>query len=170
MNKLTQYYLKSILRYEPETGNMYRLVTTSPRSQIGAIAGNFHKSNGYIRLMVNGRDLLAHRVIWFMHHGEWPHSIDHIDHDKTNNRLENLRAVDHKENMKNRPMSPRNTSGITGVSWAKTKNQWLAQIKGENKRIHLGYHDSLIDAASARKSAEIEHKYHANHGVNHASP
>ena len=64
-----------------------------------------------------GYKYTAHRVIWAMHYGEWPDQVDHINHDKADNRIENLRTVTHSENARNRKLNKNNTSGHAGVTW-----------------------------------------------------
>ena len=89
---LTQDYLNSILRYDPDTGYLYWRVTRGSRAKAGARAGSDH-SAGYLETCINGARKLVHHVIWFMHNGVWPKEIDHIDHDRKNNVLSNLREV-----------------------------------------------------------------------------
>jgi transposase-like protein len=82
--------------------------------------------------------------------------VDHIDNNKTNNCLFNLRWVSQQQNTFNRLMSKRNTSGIKGVSWCKRSNKWLAQIKSKGKNIHLGYFNNIEDAKLARQNKARE--------------
>jgi hypothetical protein len=115
-------------------------------------------SNNYIRCSINDRLYLAHRIIWLIHHGTWPNKIDHIDHDRINNKITNLRSVTHQENMQNQTKAKHNTSGITGVS--RHRNKWRVKIN----RIHLGLFTNKEDAIAARKQAEMDLGFHINHG------
>ena len=100
-----------------------------------------------------------------MHKGYLPKTIDHINGDKLDNRIENLRAATVGQNQHNRKTNANNTSGYKGVSWNKGCNKWLSQIKLEGKRIHLGYFDNLEEAAEVvRKAREELHGDFAHHG------
>jgi hypothetical protein len=115
-------------------------------------------------MIIGGRSYYLHRVIWLLVHGEWPETVDHIDGDRSNNRLANLRSVSHLENMKNCRRSVRNTSGITGVSFRSADQTWIAYITQDGKRVHLGTFSAMDEAVSARKIAEKQFGYHQNHG------
>lgn len=104
-------------------------------------------------------------MAWLYIYGEFPDGeIDHINGNKADNRICNLRCVDHFTNMKNYPLPRNNKSGIIGVSWYKALSKWEAKIQHDGKSIHLGYFDDLDDAAKARKAAEEKYSFHANHG------
>lgn len=108
---------------------------------------------------------LAHRIIWAMTNGRWPEEdIDHIDGNRTNNAISNLRSVSRHENTKNLSRRLSNTSGVPGVTWNKRAKKWRASIKVAGKFIYLGYFDDLETAAEIRKAAETRHGFHANHG------
>lgn len=81
------------------------------------------------------------------------HGIDHIDQNRINNRIENLREASPQCNMRNRKQQ-KSTSGIKGVYWYKAANKWRAQIQINGKNIFLGYHDDLLEAACHRLAAE----------------
>lgn len=109
--------------------------------------------------------MLAHRVAWALHYGEWPDGqIDHINGDKADNRLDNLRVVTAQGNAKNRPLRSDNTSGHVGVYWVTETKQWMAQIKVDGRQVTIGRYKTFEDAVVARKKAEEVHGYHANHG------
>ena len=90
--------------------------------------------------------------------------IDHLDHDRSNNRIENLRLVTHKENGRNISKKKNNTSGITGVRWNKARQKWVAQISINKKGIYLGLYNNLLDAVAARKRAEKFYGFYENNG------
>jgi hypothetical protein len=82
--------------------------------------------------------------------------IDHIDHDRLNNTRDNLRTCTHVQNMQNTVRYSNNTSGYKGVYWEKCRKKWRALIKYDGKRKHLGYFDSVEDAAlSYGKAAKL---------------
>lgn len=122
-------------------------------------------NQGYRSGRVLDKDLLAHRVAWVLTHGEWPtYDIDHINRDRSDNRLSNLRAVSRKENMQNGSLPSHNTSGIIGVYWYATKKKWIAAITVDRKQKNLGYFTNKEDAAAARLAAERKFGFHPNHG------
>jgi len=168
--------LRKLLRYEPDTGNLFwrhrdaslfktereckRWHTRYGGKPVGAI-----DSNGYILTKMLGHSLSAHRIAWAIHYNTWPtDQIDHINGDRADNRIVNLREVTHQENHKNRKLPCTNTSGVMGVYRNKRGAKWRALIMGGGKIIHLGYFDSFEDAAAARAKAEVEHDFHENHG------
>lgn len=92
--------LRSALYYDPETGRFIRLTDNSTKYPSGSLAGTI-SSHGYITIRVCNNRFLAHRLAWFYVYGEWPTEIDHINRDKGDNRLINLRCVTRKENIIN---------------------------------------------------------------------
>lgn len=133
----------------------------------GKEIGCKHRSGyRYVRIKFGGKQkYLMHRLVWAWHYGSWPKDqLDHIDHDRSNDRIENLREVTRAENMKNMSMSKNNTSGVTGVHWHKQHKKWAAQIRTSRKTKHLGYFENFEDAVEVRKDAEKLYGYHQNHG------
>lgn len=131
----------------------------------GKDALNNRGKNGYLYGYVTGQMHLRHRVAWAIHHGEWPNGfIDHINGDRTDNRILNLRVVTAAENQRNRRLLDANTSGVQGVGWSKACGKWRAYISDRNKRLHLGVFDQFEQAVEARKQAETRLNYHENHG------
>jgi hypothetical protein len=118
-------------------------------------------SQGYFRGKILGKLYLAHRIIWLYINGKWPEQIDHINHDRGDNRLINLREASIQENQKNQSKSRKNVSGHTGIYFDKRTRKWRSYIKN----MYLGYFDLFEDAVSARKEAEIKYDFHENHGV-----
>lgn len=122
--------------------------------------------DGYLRVRLDGVRHKAHRIIWMMKVGSIPEGmvIDHINHNKSDNRLSNLRLVAVETNNRNAPMRADNTSGVTGVNWNERAKKYQATISISGKRKSLGYFSSLHSAKAARKNAELEVGYHKNHG------
>lgn len=83
--------------------------------------------------------------------------IDHVDGNGLNNRKENLRFATHAQNMRNRRIDKRNTTGVTGVYWNKRKSKWQSLIMINGKRKGLGYFRTFDEAVAARKASENEH-------------
>lgn len=121
--------------------------------------------SGYRKVNFRGKACYCHRIIWLLIYGRWPISIDHIDHNPLNNVLKNLREVrGQKEQAKNFSRRYDNKSGVTGVFYDKNRSKWMAYIKVNYKRIHLGRFTSKEDAIEARKKAEAAYGFHTNHG------
>lgn len=107
---------------------------------------------------------LAHRVIWFMKHNEWPEEIDHINGNRSDNRIVNLRDVNHKQNLRNQRLRKNNTSGHNGVYWFQRDQKWMVLIKVDGVSKFGGYFENIEDAISKRKQLDVEYGYHNNHG------
>ena len=152
--ELTAEYLRSILDYNPDTGIFTRKVSTSNSVKVGDVAG-CQNGLGYLQVRVQSRDYKAHRLAWLHTHGVWPKGqIDHINRNKADNRLVNLRDVTQKQNLQNTGKYSNNTSGHPGVCWHKRISKWQAVIRHNYKQIFLGYFDDLEAAIAARKAAE----------------
>jgi hypothetical protein len=160
---ITQSELKELVRYNKDTGE-FVYIKPRKRIKVGDTAGRNH-SKGYWVIGINGRQYLAHRLAWLYITGEWPSDqVDHINHDRSDNRWGNLREATNKINHQNRPMQKNNKSGFTGVFWEKAINKWRSQIKVGGKKIHLGVFDNLSDAISTRQEANNRYGFHVNHG------
>lgn len=135
--------------FKYENGDLYWISSPNSLVPAGSKAGTLRK-DGYIGIFIKGTYYFAHRVIWVMHNGEIPNGliIDHIDGDRSNNKLENLRVCTFQENHFNRGKQSNNKSGFKGVSWHKQKQKWVAQIKIEGKNKFLGFFINPEDAYS----------------------
>lgn len=122
------------------------------------------KANGYYSGSLFGKKYKAHRIIWKFVYGEDPLTIDHINGNKLDNRVCNLRNVSQAENARNSSKSKSNSSGCVGVVFDKSRNKWAARIHDVDKMINLGRFDKFEDAVLTRKQAEKELGYHENHG------
>lgn len=173
---MDQAYLNNILTYNPELGKLYwkhRPVSAFRDAALPAEAycKSWNKrcagkpamttmmNRGYLCGNLDGKMQLAHRVIWTMVYGELPEFIDHINGDRTDNKLVNLRSVTRTQNARNRKLQDNNKSGHTGIHKDVRTGKWVASIG-------LGYFELLEDAVAARKAAERALGYHENHGRN----
>lgn len=145
--------LKAALIYDPETGEFTWI---GSRHWKGKKAGT--KSNqGYNRIWFLRRKWAAHRLAWLLHYGEWPSGyIDHINGDRFDNRITNLRVANVAENSRNQMASKRNKLGLKGVS-KKQSGRYCATIHIRGKNHHLGTFPTAEDAAMAYNEAAIEH-------------
>jgi len=100
-----------------------------------------HKK-GYIHIKYEGEIYKAHRLIWKWWYGYDPEQVDHVNGDKSDNRIDNLRNVNNKTNCRNRTKQNNNTSGFTGVTWFEQAGKWRAQIKIDQKQIYIGSYDT----------------------------
>ncbi len=181
MSELTQAQLKKVLHYCPDTGiftwlQRGRDTFKSDRgfrrfnsTVAGKMAGHVTKRRGYCEIGIayagaKCKLYKAHRLAWLYIKGEWPNLIDHINGDKIDNRIINLRDTDVSGNLKNAKTYITSKTGVPGVRWRSDVNKWHAVISINRKTKHLGYFESLFDAICARKSAEIKNGYHPNHG------
>lgn len=100
------HVLRELFSYDAATGVLVWQQPRGSRVWAGKIAGTAH-DRGYLRVQLSGSNLYVHRVIWAMTHDEWPEQIDHINGDRRDNRLVNLRAATNAQNCSNitRPRS-----------------------------------------------------------------
>ena len=125
-----------------------------------------HKSTGYKVLKIDYRQYREHRLVWLYVHGSLPKTLDHIDGDKTNNDISNLREASICQNMHNMGLSSHNTSGVKGVSWNKQQQKWRARIKLGGKEHHVGFFKTIEEADFyIRKAREKLHGEFTNHGI-----
>ena len=153
-----------LFRYDQSTGCLYWKVSPANNVKAETIAGCNDK-NGYRVVRYNKINYYAHRIIWLIVYGEYPSNcIDHINRNASDNRLCNLRAVQHRENMLNKKKCVNNTSGAMGVSFDKSTNKWRARISLESSRLSIGSYLDWFDAVCARKAAEFKYNYSQGHG------
>ena len=150
---ITQSELKELIHYNPDTGVFTRI--SSPRKHnIGIIKTCASSGTGYFLIGLFGKLYYAHRLAWLYVHGVWPkEQIDHINRDKIDNRLVNLREASSAQNRNNIGIRSSNKSGFKGVSYDKRAGAWRALIGIDGKQKHLGYYPAQESASAAYESA-----------------
>lgn len=133
--------LTRLLDYDPHTGSFKWKHRPGRRggARTGAVAGWPHRL-GYWCITVFDSQYYAHRLAWLHVNAEWPPSeLDHIDNDKRNNAIANLRLATRAQNNANRGKMGNNKSGYKGVSWINAHGKWRAACRARGKTHHLGY-------------------------------
>lgn len=138
-------FLQERFAYCPATGQLTYRIPVSQRRRVGAVAGFIHRTGyRYVKFAFGGGaiQVATHRIAWALSHHDCPPShleIDHIDRNKLNNRLDNLRLVTRAENAKNMPEKRANrAAGGRGVSRLK-RGRWRAYKYTDGRYVHLGY-------------------------------
>jgi hypothetical protein len=155
MSDFTPETLKQLFEYKD--GNLYWR-DSNGRAKAGSLAGCSTNLDKYMRVRINNKLYLLHRVIFFMHHGYFPKEIDHIDCDRRNNRIENLREATGSQNQKNRGLPRNNTSGYKNVTWCKSVGKWQVGMSFKKKFKKIGFFDDIELADLVAQ--EARNKYH----------
>ena len=163
---LTYETAMEFFRYEPSSGKLFWKKTLSSRVNVGDEAGTISSTDGYRQIQFNRKLYRAHRIVMLMHTKGFDTSlqIDHMNHERDDNRIENLRLVTNSINGKNTKMHKNNTTGVTGVTFDKNRNKYKAQIVVNHKLDNLGRFNTFKEAVQARLQAEIKYGFHCNHG------
>lgn len=168
---ITHDELLRILDYCPATGQFKWRVAVGYAINANDAAGYLHKYHGYVVIRYRRKGYLAHRLAWLYVYGRWPAKhLDHINGDRADNRIGNLRECSQRQNEWNKRAPVTNTSGRKGVKVSETPNRWHAQIRVNGKLVHLGTFSSAEDAETAYKKAAETHfgqfAGHLNRGSN----
>jgi len=154
---ITQEMVRGRIDYNPETGAMVW--------RNGICAGKevcpTPLPTGYRRMQLKGQWFGAHRVAWLYVYGYWPQiDLDHINGDRADNRIANLRECTTAENQHNRPIHPRNTTGVPGVTWQPHRKRFQASIRINGRMKHLGRFKTVEEAGEAyRKAKALYHPF-----------
>jgi hypothetical protein len=160
---MNQEYLKSILNYDAETGLFTWKVKMGSLATIGKVAGSLHRE-GYICIMILGKEYKAHRLAFLYMTGSFPNIVDHINSVKNDNRWENLRECSKLENAHNRVISPLNTTGIKGVTWCNTDKCFRGNVTFKGKRYMKRFKTKEEAATYVQEMRSSLHKEFTNHG------
>lgn len=158
---ITQQRLKILMSYNNESGLFVRLVSNSNYTKVGDVVGSL-QNNGYLAAQVDGRKYLMHRLAWLYVHGEFPEGdIDHINGERIDNRLINLRSVSRSVNLQNKKKADiNNKSGLLGVCFDHGRSKWKAQI-----RLPYAKHNKMLGRFKTKEEAHqayliAKRKYH----------
>lgn len=157
---MNQQILKELLNYNPDIG-IFTWANDRKCVKAGTKAGTI-TNQGYVRIKILDKVYMAHRLAWLYVYGKLPNDmIDHINHDKADNRIENLREATNQQNQFNKPKSKYSKSNYKGISFHKKSNKWLAQININKVNTYLGIFDTEEEAALAyqNKSKEIHKEF-----------
>lgn len=182
MADLTFYDVSHLIRLESQSGKLYWLprpldMFAAGKLGVAAYAKSWNNKfagkeaftsisgSGYRNGRIFRRGYLAHRVVWLLHTGAWPSDqIDHINGDRTDNRISNLREATNGENARNQKLKATNKSGACGVRWKAQEGKWEARIKISGREVSLGRFDDISLAIAARAKAESKYGFSARHG------
>lgn len=159
LTALTVSRVRELLNYDTETGIFTWIAARENRVSVGTSAGSL-LGNGYRSIAVDRKRFMAHRLAWFYVHGEWPEGqIDHINGNRDDNRISNLRVVDNSVNQQNK-RSARSDSktGILGVHLHRP-GKWQAKINVNGTKKSLGIFSSPLEAHAAY--LEAKRRFHA---------
>ena len=151
--ELTQARLHELFEYR-EDGSLVRRTT-------GKNAACKLGKHRYLRVVVDNKAVALHRVIYLYHHGVLPNVIDHADNDRTNNRIENLRAASQQQNCLNRSRHSNSKSPFKNVYWNKAANKWSVQVNIHGKRQYLGVFEDIELADLV--ALEARNKFHGTY-------
>lgn len=153
---LTQEYLQSLFDYRE--GKLYWKNISKFHHQLKNKEAGGLNNNGYIRIKIDNKKYAAHRLIFLYHHGYLPEFVDHIDTNKSNNRIENLREATRSQNQWNKPIPAKNKTGVKNVSFIQLKNKYMVRLSVNTKELFFGYFEDLELADLVAQ--EARDKYH----------
>lgn len=152
--------------FDHKDGHLYWKKVAHPNKQylVGQEVGCIHQT-GYRHVTWKGKVHKVHRLIFLLEHGYIPKEIDHINGDRQDNRLENLRSVTRSQNQFNKAMAQNNTSGYRGVSWHKKSQQWVIRVCANGKSMVKYVKDLELAGLVAEEMRSLFHGKYAKLGV-----
>ena len=165
--ELTQAILHEYLAYDINTGFLTWVKKLSNKVNVNARAGSYNPTQGYRVLQLFGRSYPEHHVIWCWVNGHWPeHQIDHIDHNRANNAIANLREVTIAQNAQNRTARRNTVVREAGIWFCRKRQRYVSEITMHGEKVfQKTYQTKDIERAiSERKQKLSELGFHANHG------
>lgn len=153
---ITQSKLRELLIYDPETGLFSWRSKRAPGIKAGDPAGS-NRRDGYLAIRIEGTKYQSHRLAWLYVHGQIPPMLDHINGDRSDNRILNLRPATNSQNCLNRGRRSDNSSGFKGVSFERSTGKWRANCSVDGKWKSLGRFETAEAASAAYEVAASVH-------------
>lgn len=155
--------IDELIKYNQSTGELIWKAGYCRKVVAGSAAGCV--AEGYVMVRIDGENIRGHRLAWVCHYGSFPSGdIDHINGDRLDNRIINLRDVTSSENNKNKKIPKSNTSGFIGVYYYKPRKKWRVKVKSKGVDYHGGYFDDIYEANRVAIELRSSLGFHKNHG------
>lgn len=149
---VTADFLREIIDYDAASG-LFRWKVVRGSAKVGQVAGRLNRS-GYLQISIGWRKYSAHRLAWLFVHGTWPPTdVDHINGDKSDNRMCNLRLSTDSQNRANAKIQGNSSTGLKGVCFHKKLGKWQATITVNGATRYLGLFGSAEEAHAAYQQA-----------------
>jgi len=170
--KFTKEYLQQLLEFNPVEGCFYWKISPTNSVKIGDKFGHLNTTSGYVEGRIDNKLYTVHRLVWFYSYGYFPKYLDHVDTDRANNRLSNLRECLPQQNSFNAKLSKANKSGVKGLFYNRQQRTYVATVKVHNKSYSKRYTRVeegdmvVIEAAKLwlTNTRNLLHGEFANHG------
>lgn len=163
---LTQEQISKVLKYDAISGTLIWISNLHSKRVIpNSRAGSVVTSTGYRSITLFGTKYPEHILIWFIHYGVWPNGqIDHINQQRDDNRIVNLRDVSKSENARNRSRNPHSKLGEHGIWFNSRTFKYVAEITLNGKKVYQKSFDDIDEAIKERKAQSLKLGFHENHG------
>ena len=154
----TQSRVKELFTYDENAGTLIRRITVSNNAKAGSVAG-WVNGEGYVCVRVDRINHKVHHIVWLYVNGHWPKGvIDHINQNKQDNRIANLRDTTIQVNNINKGSRKDSKTGVVGVTWRERDKLFYAACKRDGKQNYLGSFKTLEDAAKAVEKFRSEYE------------
>jgi hypothetical protein len=151
---LTQERVKELFDYKD--GDLYWKIDVAKNIKAGRKAGVFDNFK-YVLITINRKIYKAHHIVWIFHYGYKPKMLDHIDGNRSNNKISNLREATNAQNQFNRKINSNSKSGVRGVTWCKKSKKWKAQCGLNGEYHYFGVFDNVLDAKKVVQEFQQRH-------------
>jgi len=175
---ISPYKFSSVFYYDDSQGALYWKIRPEEsfasiraartwNSRFGNKPSGSKRSDGYFGVKFEGREYLTHRIIWVLNKGSIPAGleVDHIDRDRSNSKIQNLRLVTRSGNQKNAPMRKDNKSGVRGLHWHSAASKWCIQIYSEKKCVTREYYSDFDEAKNRIAERRKALNFTETHGI-----